>query len=120
MRRLPRLSLARIIVLLAALVVGYFAFSTIGDPLLSHRLNQEEQQLNREIFQLERQQAQLEAIRDYLRTDEYIEGVARRLLGLVRPGETLFIVSSSAEATPAPTPQPDDEPRPWWEQLYGP
>lgn len=121
MRRLPRLSLARIVILLAALVVGYFLFSAVGDTLLSHRLSRDEQRLQQEIAELQRQQAELAAIRDYLRTDEYIEGVARRLLGLVRPGETLVIVSSSA-ATPTPSPEEPDgeESRPWWEQLYGP
>jgi cell division protein DivIC len=107
---------------LAALVVGYFVFSAVGDTLLSRDLNQQEQALRDEIDTLEGQRSDLEAIRDYLRTDEYIEAVARRVLGLVRQGETLFIVSSSTP--PAPTPdhpetiEPDE--RLWWEQLFEP
>jgi cell division protein FtsB len=116
-----------VVILLAALAVGYVLFAAVGDALLSRQLDQDEQRLQREIVELRRQQRELESIRDYLRTDEYIEGVARRVLGLVRPGETLYIVSSSA--TPAPEPdqpsdeeeEPDPEPRrPWWEVLYGP
>ena len=118
MPKLPRLSLTRAIILLAILVVGYFIFAAIGDTLLSQRLNRVEQRLEREIAELQQQQTKLEAIRDYLRTDEYIEGVARRLLGLVRPGESLIIVSSSV--TPTPSPAGDESPRPWWEELYGP
>ena len=104
---------------LAALAVGYFLFNAAEDTLLSHHLTQEEQQLHQQIDQLQREQAQLQALRDYLRTDEYVEGVARRL-GLVRPGETLVIVSSTAPPTPAPTPGGSISTAPWWEQLYGP
>lgn len=119
--KLPRLSVTRAVILLAALLVGYFIFAAVGDTLLSQRLNEDEEQLQQEIAELQRQLTKLGAIRDYLRTDEYIEGVARRVLGLVRPGETLVIVSSSATPTPAAE-QPADEEHggPWWEELYGP
>jgi cell division protein FtsB len=119
--KVPRLSASRVVMLLAAAVVGYFVFSAAGDVLLSHQLSQDEQDLRSEVADLSRQRDELEAIRAYLRTDEYIEGVARRLLGLVRPGETLFIVSSSVEPTPGPTPEAGpgaDET--WWEKLYNP
>ena len=120
LRKLPRLTPARIAILLATLVVGYFLFAAAGDTLLSQRLSQHEQELQQEIADLQRQQSRLEAIREYLRTDEYIEGVARRVLGLVRPGETLVIVTSSA--TPVPTEGMSEETQPgrWWEQLFGP
>jgi cell division protein FtsB len=123
---LPRLTPTRVVLFLAALAVGYFVFTAVGDALLSQRLGRDEQRLQYEISDLERQQRELVAIRDYLQTDQYIEGVARRLLGLVRPGETLVVVSSSVTPTPAPV---DAEPaaeaptpayRHWWENLYGP
>lgn len=121
MPKLRRLFLARAVILLAALVVGYLIFTAVGDALLSQRLNRDEQRLQQEIAELQHQQAKLEAIRDYLRTDEYIERIARRVLGLVRPGETLVIVSSNAASTPMPEEQPGEEDlRPWWEKLYGP
>ncbi len=121
MRKLPRISLARAVLLLALVVVGYFIFSATSDALLSRRLNQDEERLQREVADLHDQQTQLAAIRDYLKTDEYVEGVARRVLGLVRPGERLVIVSSSVEPTPAPTPGlGEEDARPWWERLYGP
>ena len=120
LRKLPRLTPARIAILLATLVVGYFLFAAAGDTLLSQRLSQHEQELQQEIADLQRQQSRLEAIREYLRTDEYIEGVARRVLGLVRRGETLVIVTSSA--TPVPAEEEIDEKQSgrWWEQLFGP
>jgi cell division protein FtsB len=121
LRKLPRLSLTRVVMIAAAMVVGYFLFAAAGDILLSRSLSSDERALQNEVAALHRQQAELEAIRDYLRTDEYIEGVARRVLGLVRPGESLVIVSSNAPPTPAPedSDAPAEE-RPWWEELYGP
>lgn len=120
MRKLPRLTLTRAVAILAALAVGYFVFVAVGDTLLSQRLNRDEARLEREIAGLQHDQERLGAIKGYLATDEYIERVARRVLGLVRPGETLVIVSSSAPALPAPTPADSAETLPWWEQLYGP
>ena len=119
--KLPRLSLARLVVIIAALAVGYFLFAAVGDTLLSRSLNRDEQRLEQEITDLERQQARLEAIRSYLQTNEYIERVARRVLGLVRPGETLIVVSSDAAPTPAAEEDATEEaPLSWWEELYGP
>ena len=119
MDKLPQLSLTRVVIIAAALVVGYVLFSAGEEFLLSHRLDKEEQRARSEIAELQRQQTELEAIRDYLRTDEYVEGVARRILGLVRPGESLVIVSSTVPPTPTPElPLDDDAPR-WWELLYG-
>ena len=120
MRRLPRLSLPRVVLLLAALVVGYLLFSVASDVLLSHRLDRDEQRLQQEIVELRRHQRELEAIREYLRTDEYVEGVARRVLGLVGPGEMLVVVSSSAPTATPESSASERGDRPWWEALYGP
>jgi cell division protein FtsB len=120
-RKLPRLTLTRAVAILAALAVGYFLFAAVGDTLLSQRLNRDEASLQREIAGLERDEQRLLAIQSYLETDEYIERVARRVLGLVRPGETLVIVTSSV--TPTPTPDAEsgtNEVRPWWEDLSAP
>lgn len=118
--RLPRPSLVRVIILLAAVAVGYFIFSAVGDTLLSHRLTQDEQQVHDQIDRLSQQQKDLQNLRDYLQTDDYVEGVARRVLGFVKPGETLYIVNSDAPPTPVPTAgDANATPEPWWERLYG-
>ncbi|MEX1255096.1 MAG: septum formation initiator family protein [Dehalococcoidia bacterium] len=121
MRKLPRLSLTRLTMLAAAMVVGYLLFSLAGDVLLSNRLSAEEQHTRNQIAELERQERELTVMRERLQSDSYVEGVARRVLGLVRPGETLVIVSSSVTPTPTATPSTgDDEARPWWEETDGP
>lgn len=121
MLKLPRLSWLQVILVVTAVVIGYFAFTAVGDTLLSLQVNQDEQDLRQEVAQLRQDQVQLESIREYLWTDEYVEGVARRMLGLVRDGESLVIVSPSATATPTAEEEPAaNANRRWWERLYIP
>ena len=113
--------LAVSVLLVSALVVGYLIFRASGSGLQSYRLAGEEQQIRREIAELERQHEELTVLREYLRSDEYIEGVARRVLGLVKPGETLVIVSGPEEQGEGAVGEESDRPRqPWWEALFGP
>jgi cell division protein FtsB len=127
--RLPRLSFLRVVVLVAAALVGYLLFAAGGDYLHSRQLRAEEKTVQQQIVELQRQHEELLAIREYLHSDEYIEGVARRILGLVRPGETLVVVTSSeASAGPVeeqgegadPEEQESEDWRPWWERLFEP
>ncbi len=121
MPKLPRPSFTQAILLVALAVIGYFAFVAVGGTVLSQRVNQEEQDLRQEVAALEQDQATLEAIREFLWTDEYVEGVARRMLGLVREGESLVIVAPSVTATPAPGEDAREvRQRRWWEELYIP
>jgi cell division protein FtsB len=106
----------------AALAITYIGFTTTRYVVHEYNLRQDQAALHRETAQLDRDHEQLVAVRDYLKSDEYIEDVARRVLGLVRPGETLVVVSSSAAPTAVPTPPaagsahtPTAE---WWKDLF--
>jgi len=113
--------LAILVVLAAALVVGYLLFRAGGTGFQSYRLAGQEQQVRRDIADLQRQQDELVVLREYLRSDEYIESVARRVLGLVKPGETLTIVSGPQGEKPGVPAEESNRPnRPWWEALFGP
>ena len=102
---------------LCVAAVALLAFTTGQNMLRNYHLRQEEQQLRTELLELDRDHQQLEGIRSYLESDEYVEDVARRTLGLVKPGETLVVVSGDAPGpVAAPTPQPD---APWWKSLFG-
>lgn len=111
--------------LVALAAIGYLSFTAASTLVRSHRLSADEGRLEREIAQLQTDNQRLDAIEEYLRSDEYIEAIARRLLGLVRPGETLVVVSSDTadiatpEATPARQDRSGRQPR-WWERLFGP
>jgi cell division protein FtsB len=118
--RFSHLPLTPIVVCAAVLAATYFAFSTWHYITHNYRLSQEEAELRNDITRLDQEHGQLVAVRDYLKSDEYVEDVARRILGLVRPGETLVIVSSSAPsmATATPTAGSNAETEPWWKDLF--
>lgn len=121
MPKLPRPSFAQAVLVVALAVIVYFAFVAVGGTLLSQRVNQQEQDLRQEVAALQEDQATLEAIREFLWTDEYVEGAARRMLGLVRKGESLIIVASSVTETPALEEGARElRQRRWWEELYIP
>jgi cell division protein FtsB len=107
----------------AALALTYLGFTTARYVVHEYNLREDQASLRRDIDQLDRDHAQLVAVRDYLKSDEYIEDVARRVLGLVRPGETLVVVSSSAPPMAAPPPLPATvtartPAAEWWKDLF--
>ena len=103
----------RILLVATLVAAGYFLFSAGNNLVHSYRLAGDEARLRNEVERLRQQQDQLRQIRDYLRTDEYVEFMARRVLGLVKPGETLVIVDS-------PESPPGEEPGnlTWWQRLF--
>ncbi len=98
------------------MVVGYLLFSAGGNVLQSYRIAGDEARLRAQVDQLHAQEAQLSQIRDYLRSDDYVEYMARRVFGLVMPGESLVVVQAPDQATPTPSETPGE---PWWQRLYG-
>ena len=62
--------------------------------------------------QLEAEKAYLQAVKDYVSSDAYVEQEARRRLGYIRDGEVPFVVIS-----PAPQPQTETD-GPWWQRLF--
>ena len=122
MSRLPHLSLTPFLLLAAALSIGYLTFTTLHYVVHNYQVHHDETSVRADIAQLDREHGQLVALRDYLKSDEYVEEVARRILGLVRPGETLVVVSSSDNAHDAPsTAQPARTPGDaWWKEFVPP
>ena len=120
LRRVLGPSLTRVVLLLAALAAIYFLVTGGMQALRTYQMGQEAEGLEKELQQLQERYRRLEALYEYLDSDEYIEGVAREQLGLVRPGEKSIIVLSTAPTT---TPSPAEEhegPPLWWESLVGP
>ncbi len=118
----PRLPLVPAIIGTALIAVVYLAFTTGSYVIHYYQLRGEERALRQEIVDLDSEREQLTAVRDYLESDEYVEDVARRTLGLVRPGETLVIVSG-ADAAAAPTPAATAAAiahEDWWKALFVP
>ncbi len=114
--RLPKISTGRLVLGVSAIIVGYFLVTGATAALRSSHLGEREDRLKAEITEIEQRYERLEALREYLSSDEYIEAVAREQLGLVREGETGIAVISAA---PSPTPgaESPEESELWWETL---
>ena len=53
-------------------------------------LNEEKVRCEQRISELEEEEKAIEEYREYVKSDEYIEDVAREKLGLVYPGDVVF------------------------------
>jgi cell division protein FtsB len=119
--RRPRIPVVPIALALAAVALVSLLLTTGRYVVHGYQVRGQERDLRLQIEQLDQDRAQLEAVRDYLKSDEYLEYVARRTLGLVKPGETLVIVSPgddvpAAEASPVASAAGE----PWWKSLFAP
>ena len=98
---------------LAVLLLGLFAYAFLQTAAQSYRLRESERILFDEVQVLRQQHAELEGLAAYLESDEYVEAFARQQFGLVRPGETLVVVdaptSTASERVPGER---------WWEALF--
>lgn len=112
--RSPWLSPRRWIILATAAVVVYFVFTAASNTLQAIQIGQDESRLREEVAGLAERYDQLTALREYWKSDEYIELVARRELGLVRPGELGIVVLSAVTPTPSA-----EQPQPVWEVISG-
>jgi len=113
------LSPGRLLLVATVLVAGYLFYSAGGSLLHSYQLQGDEAQLRADVDQLKVQHDQLQQVRDYLRTDEYVEFMARRVFGLVKPGEVLVIVDAPKHQATSDTPQDFPLGATWWQRLFG-
>jgi len=82
----------------ALLLVGlllYFGYFSWGQFKLMLELRRELSQVEQGIVAAEQHSQELTAEIEYLKSDFYIEKVARQELGLVKPGEIIFMPESS-------------------------
>ena len=112
---LSKISATRIVLAVTAVVVAYFLVVGALNAMRSHSLRQEEGRLRAEIQSFEKRYDRLQALRDYVDSDEYVESVAREQLGLVRKGETAFVaISTVPTTTPAAG---EGSSQLWWDVL---
>ncbi len=114
-KRFPKISTARLIAIGTAVIAVYFLVTGAVNAIRAHQLREQEDRLQQDVEDLQSRYDRLQALKDYLNSDEYVESVAREELGLVKRGEEGIVVISSA---PAPTPDPGEGDRPlWWDVL---
>ena len=111
--RLPTFGPTQMVLTLALLLLGLFAYAFFQTAAQSYRLREAERELLVQVQNLRQQRAELEGLAAYLESDEYIEAFARQQFGLVKPGETL--VEVDAPAAPSDARRPGER---WWEALF--
>jgi cell division protein FtsB len=105
-------SRARLLFLGCLIVAGYFVYTAIAGEIQTHRLTEERDQTAQQVQELTDKKAYLEAVRNYVASDAYVEQEARRQLGYARPGEVPFVVISP------PLPQTGTQNGDWWQRLF--
>ncbi|MDA1010538.1 MAG: septum formation initiator family protein [Chloroflexi bacterium] len=111
--RLPNFGPTYMVLTLAILLLGLFAYAFLQTAAQSYRLREMERELFVEVQDLRVQRAELEGLAAYIESDEYIEAFARQQFGLVRPGEILVQVDAPpSEVDPR---RPGER---WWEALF--
>jgi cell division protein FtsB len=98
-----RASLTARATLLFALVIGVLVLS-IAPARMYFEQRAELARLERLSSALSRENARLEARAEQLRDRVFLERLARQCLGMVKPGETAFVVVPE-EGAPAPPPE---------------
>lgn len=106
----------KIVGLVAMLLAGYFVIIAVSNAAHNASLAQEQRSLERENTQLTQTVGELQAVKGYVRSEAYIESVARQQLNLVRKGEILVKVLPTEPNTDT---QHDGPPEPWWRRLFG-
>jgi len=98
----------------AGVLLALFLYSLFQTAQSNYALQTELNGARDSVYALQVQKAELEGLKQYLQTDEYIEGVARQQFGLVRPGE--IAVAVDAPGLSQALRQPGER---WWEALFG-
>ncbi len=119
MRRGSRVA---ILAVLGVIVVGVVLITNVF-PIRSLMAQQRRVDLAHEqLTALQQENARLQASADFLSSDAGVEMVARRDFGLVRPGETAYVVVDPDDegfSPEVPEAAPEPEPnRPWWQHVW--
>jgi cell division protein FtsB len=103
----------RLLLIAAGFVSVYFGFSVVGNYVHQYQLNRDKAQLEAQIQTEQTRYAKLDALRQWMQSDAFIEAMARHE-GLIKPGDHPIVVSAPV---PSPTPGADGD---WWEKYFGP
>lgn len=107
-------SRGRVLFLGCLVAASYFTYSAVGGAIRTHQLAQEKSQDSAELTTLRQKVAYLQAVKDYVASDDYVEQEARRQLGYVRYGEVPYVVVSPALKSDSTSPVTGD----WWQRLF--
>ncbi len=97
----------------AGFVSVYFGFSIVGNYVHQYQLDHDKAQLEAQIQTEQTRYAKLDALRQWMQSDDFIAAMARHD-GLIKLGDHPIVVSA-----PAPSPAAGAA-GDWWEKYFGP
>jgi cell division protein FtsB len=106
------MTLGRIVFLCCLIAASYFVYTAGVSALRSHQVGEQRSLALKEVERLSADKAYLEAVKNYVASDQFVEQEARRRLGYVRDGEIPFVVLSPEVPSEA---QQKGE---WWRRLF--
>ena len=106
----------RVVFLLCAALALYFGAMVAGNGIQGYRLNREQSQIQRDIASYQEQTRLMQGLLEYMKSNDYVEYVARRDLGMVMPGEPNVVVISPQPQTAASS---EEAATRWWQTLLG-
>jgi cell division protein FtsL len=78
--------------LVAIVLIFYFAYLCVSQQSQLNAISKETENVRGQLAQFQQANATLKAEKDALQDPKYIEKVAREELGLVKPGESPYVV----------------------------
>lgn len=101
----------KLLLLVALLVVGYIMFSLTSQFSRLHAMQAKVDTLQNQIEEIEKRNTALREQIKQIKSDAYIEQVAREQLGLVKPGETLVVPANAQPGEEAKEQAPQQSPQ---------
>jgi len=102
----------RLLICVCLLVAGYGLYTAASGWYRNSQLEHDRAAAEQRVQELQARKAYLEAVKQYVGSDAYVEQQARRQLGYAREGEVAFVVVSP------PVEQEPDRGASWWERLF--
>lgn len=102
----------RLVIAACLVITGYFAYTAGAGWLRNQQLAENRAAAEQRVLELEQTRNYLEAVKNYVGSDAYVEQEARRQLGFIREGEIPFVVTSPPAESAA------ERTGSWWERLF--
>jgi cell division protein FtsB len=123
-KRTPQFPLTQFITIIVLTISLFLVVDFARRTAVTYRIKGEAVRLEEEVAAVRAERQALEAHLNYVKSDAYVEEIARTQLKWAREGETVVVVLATPEATPAPpadhqAPAPDGAaPQAPWEAWW--
>ena len=93
-----KVPLTQFLAIIVLSISVFFVIDFARRAAANYRVQREAERMSQEVELVQQRQQQLQARRDYVASDLFVEELARRELKWARPGETVVVVMPTPEA----------------------